>query len=245
MKIKYLITVIACWLALSVNAQDTVWISKKGTVIPSKDSAQAYDLIFRDNADTQKVKVKAFRIDGTILYEANYYPYRPKPVLDGVSKRYVDGQLADERVYTNGELSGQHSTYWDNGRIRRKDLYENGKFIRGNCYGFNGGDTTWFPYESFSKFPGGTDSLRRFIMKNFKYPPDAKHGRIQGTVKVKFMITQDGSVDFIEVINSVHPLLDREALRLVSLMPKWIPAMQEGRLVKSLFILPVSFRLEE
>lgn len=245
MKIKYILTIVAFCLAATINAQDTIWISKSGTVISSKDSAHMYKLVVREQSDTQKVKVKAFQIDGTILYETNYSPYLPKPVLNGFSKRYFDGQLADERVYTNGELNGHHSTYWDNGRIRRKDLYENGKFISGNCYGFNGGDTTWFPYESFSKFPGGTDSLRRFIMKNFKYPPDAKHGRIQGTVKVKFMITQDGSVDFIEVINSVHPLLDSEALRIVGLMPKWIPATQDGRLVKTYFILPGSFRLEE
>ena len=230
---------------MTISAQDTIWISKTGTTILSKDSAVMYKLVFREQPDTQKVMVKAFRIDGTILYETNYSPYLPKPVLNGVSKRYLDGQLADEKVYSNGNLNGYHSTFWENGRIRRKDLYSNDKFISGNCYGYNGGDTTWFPYESFSSFPGGSDSLRRFIAKNFHYPSDARRDHIQGTVKVKFTITQDGTVDAIEVLNSIHPLLDREALRLISLMPKWIPATQEGRLVKTHLILPVSFVLNE
>lgn len=245
MKIKYILATVACLLAGAINAQDTLWVSKQGTIVSSKDSAQMYNLVFRDHLDTQKVMVKIFRIDGTILYETNYSPYKPKPVLNGVSKRYFDGRLADERVYTNGDLNGYHSTFWDNGRIRRKDLYTNGKFISGNCYGYNGGDTTWFPYESFSSFPGGTDSLRRFIKKNFQYPPDASRSSIQGTVKVKFTITQDGSLESIQVINSVHPLLDQEALRIVSLMPKWKPGMQDGKLVKTRYILPVSFRLDE
>jgi TonB family protein len=245
MKTKSLAIVLLFMTSITTNAQDTIWISKKGNIVSSKDSIQRYDIIYKNAADTQQVRVVSFWPDGTISGEANYFPYTLKPVLHGISRRYNYGRLADERMYANGQLNGYHNTFWENGKQRRKDLYENGKFISGNCYGYNDGDTAWFDYEQPASFPGGMDSLRRFVQRHFIYPPLAKAQEIQGIVKVQFIITKDGSLADIAVINSVNSTLANAAIQLVKKMPNWIPAAQDGRLVKMRFILPVTFRLSE
>jgi TonB family protein len=241
MKKNYLL-VIALVLPFIAVAQDTIWISKKGTIIPSGDSAERYNIIYKNNADTQEVKLVRYLKDGTILEELNYLPYSAK-TLHGVFRRYRDGRLADERIYQNNKLHGTHKTFWENGRLRRNDLYEKGAFINGQCYGFNGGDTTWFAYQISAGFPGGNDSLRQYLTQHLKYPPDARLDEIEGTVNVQFTITKDGSLTDIKLSNKVNPLLDNEAIRLVSGMPKWQPAIIDGRVANMSFILPVVFRL--
>lgn len=226
-------------------AQDTVWIGKFGNIVSVKDSAELYKVVYKNPADSQKVKVITFQSDCTMLNESNYYPYTPNPILNGISKYYFNGFLKEIRNYANNRLIGNHITFWENGKQKRKDLYENGKFISGNCYGVDGADTAWFPYELQAQFPGGKDSLFRFINRNFRYPTQAAAENIQGVVKVKFTINTDGALEDIKVVNSVHPILDNEALRLVKLMPRWQPGIMDGKKVKSFFVLPLTFRVNE
>ena len=94
-----------------------------------------------------------------------------------------------------------------------------------------------------AEFPGGPLEMKKFIVKNTKYPLIARDSNISGKVYVAFSISRDGSITDVEVIKSVHPLLDAEAMRVIKSMPKWVPAHQQGRPVIASFILPVSFKL--
>ena len=95
--------------------------------------------------------------------------------------------------------------------------------------------------EQMPTFPGGTAALMKFLSENVKYPEQA----IQGRVVCKFTVGEDGSISDIAVAKSVHPLLDAEAVRVFSLMPKWIPGKQNGKPSKMKYTLPITFRLEE
>lgn len=99
-----------------------------------------------------------------------------------------------------------------------------------------------FPKEP--EFPGGTDSLAKFICSNLKYPEDAKKDSIQGRVICRFTIDTDGSVTDIRVLRSVHPSLDAEAVRVLSAMPKWVPAETNGKMIKRKFTFPVVFKMD-
>lgn len=114
-------------------------------------------------------------------------------------------------------------------------------FIKGNCYTNDGTDTAWFEHEVRASFPGGKDSLIKFIMKNLRYPSAAKSEGIEGTVYVAFTITKQGEVIDVFIRKGVHPYLDKEAILLMSKMPKWIPARQEDRTLKSMYTLPITF----
>lgn len=240
--LKNYLFIIAFVLPVIATAQDTTWISKKGTIIPSGDSAERYNITYRSTTDTQEVKIVRYLKDGTILEELNFFPYSTK-TLHGVFRKYRDGSIADERVYKKNLLHGTHKTFWANGRLKRHDVYENGTFLSGQCYGLNGSDTTWFAYQISAGFPGGNDSLRQYLAKHLKYPPDARLDQIEGTVNVQFTIAKDGSLTDIRLANRVSALLDKEAIRVVSEMPKWQPAIIDGQAANMSFILPVVFRL--
>ncbi|MDE6290150.1 MAG: energy transducer TonB [Muribaculaceae bacterium] len=96
-----------------------------------------------------------------------------------------------------------------------------------------------------AEFPGGMPALMRWLSSNIHYPESAQKNDIQGRVIVKFIVEKDGSITNAQVIRSVDSDLDREALRVVSKMPKWIPGKNGGMPVRSYFTLPVSFRLQE
>lgn len=81
----------------------------------------------------------------------------------------------------------------------------------------------------------------KFLRENLTYPN--VDGDVQGTVIVEFTVEKDGSISNPTIIRSVHELFDAEALRVVSKMPKWIPASHNGKVVRSKFRLPISFKL--
>ena len=105
-------------------------------------------------------------------------------------------------------------------------------------------DTTFTKVEIESEFPGGAKGWIRYLTDNFNYPKAAVRKRIQGTVSVQFIVDRDGKVTNAEVIKSVHPLLDKEALRLIQESPKWKPAIQDGKKVRSYKKQPVVFMLQ-
>ncbi len=98
--------------------------------------------------------------------------------------------------------------------------------------------------EQMPSFPGGQSALMEYLSKNVKYPVVAQENGVQGRVVVSFVVERDGSVTDVTVVKSVDPSLDREAQRVISSMPKWIPGKQNGQAVRVKYNVPVSFRLQ-
>lgn len=97
--------------------------------------------------------------------------------------------------------------------------------------------------EVMPQFPGGQIAMMKYIMENMKYPEQAMKEGIQGRVAVRFIVEKDGSISDVKPILSVHPLLNKEAVRVVESMPKWTPGKQNGKPVRVRFNLPVMFKL--
>ena len=104
--------------------------------------------------------------------------------------------------------------------------------------------TTYFIVEKIPEFPGGEQALRVFIANNIKYPVLAMEQGIQGKVYVTFVIDQNGYPCDARVAAGVHPVLDAEALRVVSTLPRWTPGMQRGIPVRVSYTVPIGFYLE-
>ena len=94
------------------------------------------------------------------------------------------------------------------------------------------------------EFPGGMTACINFLQSNASYPIIAQENGIQGRVQVSFVVNQDGSIVDIAVMRSIDPSLDKEAMRVVGLMPKWKPGMQRGKPVRVKYNVPVTFRLQ-
>ena len=93
------------------------------------------------------------------------------------------------------------------------------------------------------EFPGGLSEYVKWLTKNLKYPEEARRQHLQGKVMVSFVINRDGSLTDIKVEKGVHPLLDNEALRVMKTMPKWKPGIQDDKPCRTLFAVPIIFKL--
>lgn len=98
--------------------------------------------------------------------------------------------------------------------------------------------------EKMPQFPGGDVALMSYVRDNLKYPEEAMKAGVQGHVVVKFVVSADGSVASPEVIRSVSPELDAEAVRVVESLPRWTPGTVDGKPVDAWFTIPVFFRLK-
>lgn len=98
--------------------------------------------------------------------------------------------------------------------------------------------------EQMPSFPGGNQALFQYISSHIKYPASAAEAGLQGRVIVTFVVEPDGSITNVKVSKSVDAALDKEALRLVSSMPRWIPGKQNGKAIRVKYSVPVSFRLK-
>lgn len=95
------------------------------------------------------------------------------------------------------------------------------------------------------EFPGGLEAMTKFITDNLKYPQLALENAIEGRVYVTFVVDTDGTVKNVRVLRDIGGGCGREAVRVVEMMPKWIPGKQRGKPVCSQFNLPVKFVLPE
>ena len=97
--------------------------------------------------------------------------------------------------------------------------------------------------QKIPEFPGGWSAFMQWLTKNLKYPPMAQQNKIQGMVVVSFIVNKDGSVADIKLSQTVNPLLDREALRVMKMMPKWKPGMDKNKVCRTMIAVPVVFKL--
>ena len=98
--------------------------------------------------------------------------------------------------------------------------------------------------EEMPEFPGGMAECMKYLSKNINYPEDCKKKGTEGRVIVQFVVDKDGSVMDAKVVRSIDPLLDKEALRVINLMPKWKPGKNQGEAVRIRYTIPVTFKLK-
>ena len=104
-------------------------------------------------------------------------------------------------------------------------------------------DKVYDRVEVMPEFPGGMQGLFEYMQNNVNYPKEAKNQKIEGRVIVSFIVEKDGSISDVHPLTAVHPLLDKEAMRLVNEMPRWKPGTEKCKAVRVSFALPVSFKL--
>lgn len=98
--------------------------------------------------------------------------------------------------------------------------------------------------EAMPQFPGGQDLLNKFFAKNLIYPRLARENGINGTVVLSFIVTKEGEICDPFIFRSAGSLLDYESLRVLSLMPKWIPGKKDGQPINVSLKYPIKFLLK-
>lgn len=93
-------------------------------------------------------------------------------------------------------------------------------------------------------FPGGEKAMFEYLSRNIKYPVEAQKQKIEGRVTMQFVVDEEGKITSTRIIRSVDPLLDAEAIRIITSMPNWTPGKQGGKNVSVRYVLPIQFRLQ-
>jgi TonB family protein len=156
---------------------------------------------------------------------------------------YETGQLKSEIVYLEGKLNGTVITYWKNGKIKRKDFFSQDKFKNGACYDSLGKEIKHFDYQIMPQYKGGENQLLYEISYKTNYPPELREAGIEGRVVVRFVVTEDGSIDKVDIMEGSNPEFNKEAIRVVKKLKKFIPGCEDGEAVPVYYLLPITFSL--
>ncbi len=93
------------------------------------------------------------------------------------------------------------------------------------------------------QYPGGQDSMFRFILNHLDYPKKAREEGVSGRVLAEFVVTETGKLEDIRIVKSVSPECDQEVIRIIKLMPDWVPGIKDGKAVRVKMNLPFRFQL--
>ena len=198
---------------------------------------------YKDSTENSGVETKR-DTSGHLISEAEYLDFE-EGIKDGYYRSYyANDQIFIDANYFNDDFHGEFSSYYSSGQLKRNDIYEYGKLLTGSCYGVDGKDTTYIEYIIMPEYPGGETELMKFITDNTNYPRQARRKDIEGRVIVKFTVGLDGSVKDVSLTQSIHPLLDEEALRVINLLGKWTPGKIDGEFADTNFQIPFNFKLK-
>jgi len=246
------------FIAKVAYGQDTTYFTNDGLRLLSNDKAGCYQVVTENVTNANSKEINVFYISGkkkvsatSVIINNNFVILKKAKPIWGYDGKYQEwfenGQLKMTVNYSKGKKVGELKTYWENGNLKRKDIYENDeqpnsgeKFISGKCYNEAGKKIDYFPYYQDAKFPGGTDSMNTFIRRNIK------NVLIDSLVKVniRFSVNSKGEVSNAQINKNNFAsktaktgdgidtkTINEEAIRLVLSMPNWEPALIDGEAV--------------
>lgn len=190
----------------------------EANVILSKDEKESYNTTSDDNGRYEFKSIPAGNYDLKAFYEG-YKTITIKSVNIPADKfAFQDLGLID-------------------GNIHKREKPSSKKYVEVT------NDSIYKVAQEMPKYPGGPNEMMRYISDNIKYPQSARDNNIEGRVFVSFVIEKDGSITNAQVMRGIDKDCDAEALRVVNSMPKWIPAKQEGEVVRTQFTIPIVYKL--
>ena len=189
-------------------------------MLPSGISKVEINWLHRDNVNEKLLESKMEAYAGFLGIEQNESTKALRPLIQWTIIDKKDSQKADRRNLIAGKSV-----------LITKDISELGNEI-------------YFNVDIMPTFPGGELGIKKYISTNTKYPKEAQEKKISGKVYVRFCITKTGSITRAVIVRGLNPLLDKEAIRVVESLPKWEPAILNGKKVNVWYIIPLSFGQE-
>lgn len=157
-----------------------------------------------------------------------------------INYKFIDDEKEVMKIeYTNSKLTSKATEYWyrfmplkENTDIQTTEEENKDDYISDNV-------------EKMPEFPGGMIAMMKYLQRNIRYPNEARVNNKAGRAFVSFVVNKDGSIQDAEILKSSGNFhLDQEAIRVVENMPKWNPGKQSGKVVRTRFVLPVTFNLK-
>jgi protein TonB len=258
--LKYLPLLLTCiGSSISLLAQDTTFYNEKGKVVKSLAKAETFVLLKsaepvkrNDDYVLSYQQNKAVNVSEETYYknkqliDSKIYSSYPDNIVEGVEKKwYPDGHPKAIVHYRQDTLTDSLITWWDNGKIRRRDKYDKmGKLLGGTCYDSSGNVIPHFDYKKAPVFTYYKGDIDYYFQTNVHYPQTAEKNGIAGNTIASFIIEKDGSMTNIMIIKSSDDRdLDNAVIDVFTkaLMPLWKPGTEDGEPVKVRYTYPVKF----
>ncbi len=263
---KLVITIFVAFIFFLHTQAQSVFYYDKHYNHTDKTNASFYEMITADPLERNFGRYEVYYISGKICKKGYYSSIKGRTKEDTCIEFYENGNKKSFAYYQNGKTTGDYYTWNENGTLKSKTtyqenghvttvlFYENGgvrrKLITGNnqsvdsCFNGNGQFFKCLsPFEQVPTYPGGIEALNRFISENIKYPKIARKKLKEGKVYISFIINTEGQVESPYVLKSVSKEIDDEAVRVIMLMPRWTPAIQDEKIVSVKYTLPINFHL--
>lgn len=206
-----------------------VWVvsQQKTMAVNKPDQITA----FWDSTGQQRVR----QGNGTAVYQELV-----KSRADSTRQTY----FIEQGSYAAGVKEGVWTGRYADGSYFYQEQYENGVCQGGKALTAGSDTVRYTVRDQQPEFKGGMQGLGNFLAQNLQYPPDAQRASAQGKVFISFVVCADGTLCDFEILEGVHPQLDKEALRVVQKMNgKWTPGVQRGQAVRAQYNLPINFTL--
>ena len=165
-------------------------------------------------------------------------PAAAPTVMEVINEVEDDTELPEEEIQTTEEVNQAITTVVGTGAPSAAVSGPSGPVVEADD-----DDRIFDVVEENAQFPGGDEACMKWLQEHIKYPQICIEQNVQGRVYVGFVVNRDGSIVDVKIIKSPDNNLSKEAERVVKLMPKWKPAKQGNKTVRSRFNLPVNFRL--
>lgn len=217
---------------------DTIWYNKTWVKTENRADYYYYSIVRYDSIDSL-FYISDFYPNGKIQMSGSYVSMESKIKKGEFTWFYQNGQKKLQELYFYDTLLITESFKEDGsslGKIFKKVYIETLSPSEKEKLGI-------IEIDERAKFPGGDEKYKKYLSKKFIYPAEAKEKKIEGRVIVSFEISKRGKIKNIKT-NNFDPILDMEAIRLVSSMPRWIPARNHGKRVIDHQVLSFNFKLE-
>ena len=223
-------------------------------IIPKSTREKVVDKLTQaERGDIITVKGKVIDIGQSEYYEvttADVYPNSSATTAASEEYDIASKEVSSRTVEHSGNAASEEadsktaSTTQDNGHDIHEEEQKASDMTPEESSSTPAEDTKVFSYvDQMPIFPGGESALMNYIASNLKYPSAAQDQGIQGLVMLRFVVTGTGKVGEVQVLKSLDPSCDREAIRVVKSLPRFTPGRKQGKPVNVWFQLPIRFEL--
>lgn len=244
---KFVFAFLFSLASFSVLGQKINYLNEHFTQVSFKEQATYYTETTLNGPSAGTVKT--FLMDGTIVSEDNFANIKTQK-REGLTRNYYpSGKLKTEITFKNGVFDGPLRTFYPSQRLKRAELYEKGNFVQGKCFSRAGYDTAYYAFQIPPQFNGGEAALKKYLEVYSRIPTtpitymQIKHG-FEDYVMLRFVVSAEGKITDVMIRRSLTDKYDREAVRLINMMPAWQPALQDGEPVPMEHTIAIGFKPE-
>lgn len=236
------IAVIGLIVGVSIVVKDSMAKDSKEDYTAALEMSKLQEEKKKEEKKEEKIELKYEQPLQKVAVKASIQFTVPKIVDDDQVREDQEMKTQDELITSKAAIGSQSYKGDEGGTVNIDDLKENQ--TAGGTQTPEEEPDVFTVVEQPPSFPGGEAALIKYVSEHVKYPSIAQEQEIQGTVVLRFVVLEDGSVGDVVINRGIDPSCDKEAVRVVKSLPRFIPGKQQGRPVKVWFTLPVRFIIQ-